>query len=167
MILWLMIIANVHVLQYHWNLIRKFWQVSLEKLLSTTDKQSENDSHPLKHFLAIISLLRGEKYLSSSSPSHFVTNKSGKLTDNVDLMTLKQSSGLVLAALNDDNQKHYEQHEEQLMDRSNHYQVLIDTPGQHQQLMSVDQETPECAHEAYGQTLLVESSCGVAQQQLR
>lgn len=82
-------------------------------------------------------------------------------------MTLKQSSGLVLAALNDDNQKHYEQHEEQLMDRSNHYQVLIDTPGQHQQLMSVDQETPECAHEAYGQTLLVESSCGVAQQQLR
>jgi len=197
----LIAILNRQVLQKTDNVTRKYWQVRIDKLLSVASGKFEKDLQTKNHFLAIISSSSGEKYrlkccqsrpscpngfCSSNSASHFCTKKSGKLTENIDLMALRQSSNLVWTALNDANQKHCEQHSE-LIDMSIQYQELKGQQNRYQESLMVmsnetvaqpfisgmkdflshEPETPELAIEANGRALLAESSRRVAKKRVR
>lgn len=157
--------------------------------------QPDKEMHPQKHSLAVISSL-GSKYhlechqrklspqngsCSGSFSSDFFPENSGKLTENIDLMTLRESSHLLQAALNDVDQEDHELINEpnqcqELKDQSHGYigaEVMFDWvvtqsfPSSIEDLPTHGPEATPCAYGADGPMLLTESSCRLAENRPR
>jgi len=179
-----------------------FWQEQAHTLLNVAIEQPDTELHLQKHFMAVLSSVWKVKcyvdrcqsmlsfrngFHSRSLASQSFGKQSGRLTENMDLRILRQSSKLVLAALSDVSEKHQEDPcrvSTQPVARTSVDPVditlhFLTNPGGYEtafpSLITVSMHEPEShepespvqANESHGKTLLAESSCRIAENRLR